>query len=347
MIERERERERERDKKDRENPNIPPQQPQNPKQPDPNSPSPKLPDSPSDKKDPSDNSHQELEEIKQKIKSTHKLTAEEYNAIVAPLNDKEILEYVSFLLGKVKEIQAGKDINTDSSEEYLLSYREATNSAKKRAYEAVNNYQQQVDKIITDLQNKKQVIKASLQELVSAESEEKLNQIYEKIKSEKEVYKDNNQKIIDNHHQRIHTAIKLEIKPEISEIEKQLASKLRVIINTETEKNVLQKLSQELSEFKSAKAGEKKLIYKNYNQTIDLMLGEIKSELNRREHSQKEQEKKPPRKQKNVSEKQKGSISVPVIISGVGLFLVLGSLLVIAWRRKRKLKLLKRKKIKK
>ena len=248
--------------------------------------------------------------------------------MVALLNDKNVLEYVSLLLGKIKEFQKGKITDADSCLEFLLSFRDATaNSAKRWAYETVNSYQNQVDKIITDLQNKKQVVNASLQELVSAESEEKLNQVYDKIKSEEEIYRDNNQKIIDNHEQRVRAAIKLEIKPEIGETEKQLAAKLRTIVNSETEKNVLEKLAQELSEFKSAKEGEKKIIYKNCSQIIDLMLKEIKNELTRREQSQKEQEEAP--RANNNSEKQKEPIPVMVIIGGLGLLLVV-SLLVIS-----------------
>jgi hypothetical protein len=228
-----------------------------------------------------------------------------------------------------------------------MSYRDApTNSAKRRAYEAVNSYQSQVDKIITDLSNKKQAVNASLSELVAAENDEKLNLVYNKIKSNSEIYLDNNQKVIDNHEQRTRTAIKLESKLEITETEKQLAAKLRTIINGDTEKKILENLAKELSEFKSASGGEKKVIYNNYSSAINLMLEEIESELVRREQSQKDREKVPSQNNQKISPTNKNSTILPAIIgTGIIMLLIIFSLFLVSHRRQ-KLKNQERKKIK-
>ncbi|CAG8645609.1 25446_t:CDS:2 [Gigaspora margarita] len=257
----------------------------------------------------------ELNEVKNRIKSTYNLTEEEFNTIIVPLTDKDLLEYVALLLEEVKKVQSGKITDIDSCYELLISYRDAAaNSKKKKAYEAVNSYQQQVERIINDLQSKKQVINASLDELVKAENEEKLTLIYAKIKQNSGLYQDNNKKIIDNHHQRAHTAIKLESRPEATDTEKQLATQLRNIINGNSDKNVLENLQKELNEFKTAPAGEKKTIYNNYGNDIDLMLEEIKQELARREQSEKDQNKTPPPNNKKFSNENKKAIVLPVVI---------------------------------
>ena len=171
---------------------------------------------------------------------------------------------------------------------------------------------------------------------MAAENEEKLNLVYEKIKQNSEVYLDNNQKIIDNHEQRVRTAIKIESKPEITEAEKNLATKLRSIVNGDSEKENLESLQKELSEFKSASESEKKTIYSNYGSAIDLMLEEIKSELARRKQSKKDQEKNPPRNNKKLpSENKKSTIPTGVIIVGVSVLLITLSLLLVSWRRKK------------
>jgi len=244
------------------------------------------------------------------------------------------------LLDKVKAVQSRKLTDPDSCLEFLISYREAlANSNKKKAYEAVNGYQQQVDKIIADLQSKKQIINASLSELVKAEDEKKLNQIYDKIKQNSELYQgNNNKKIIDNHEQRTRTAIKLETKPKATEIDKQLAVKLRTIVNGDSDKSVLENLQKELNEFKSASKDKEKIIYNSYNKVIDLMLEEIKNELTRREKSKKEQEKSHHRDNKNLSPAKKSTIPLVAIIASFSVFLIIFSLCLLSRHRKNLLK---------
>ena len=272
---------------------------------------------------------------------------------MAPLTDKNLLEYVSLLIGKVKESQAeGKCLDkVYSLLEFLLSYRDAaTESPKKKAYEAVNSYQQQVDLVIHKLENRKNLAGNYLKRLVASQNQAELNIIYNEVKKSPEFSQTDNQKIVDNHQKRVQVALELETKPAVPEIGKQLAIKLRTVINGDSATKDLENLQKELKEYQNSPEQEKKTVYNQYHQTIEATLAEIASELVRRNQSQQDQNKVPAptgKQSQNPANQHEGSVKPTVIFLGGVVLLILLTFLayqVFLLRKKRQKKLLKKRK---
>jgi hypothetical protein len=226
----------------------------------------------------------------------------------------------------------------------LLSYREAaTDSLKKKAYEIVNSNQNQVDLVIQKLENQKNLAGDYLKKLVASQNQEELNIIYSEIKKSPEFSQTDTQKIIDNHQKRVQIAINLETNSTITEIERQLATKLRTIINGDTDKNTLESLQKELKQYQNSP--EK--TYSQHRKIIETTLAEVSSELARREQSTQEQNKVPApvnNQSKNPAKPNKRSTNPAVIVVGGILLLTLITFLgyrVFSLRKKRLRKRLK------
>jgi hypothetical protein len=184
------------------------------------------------------------------------------------------------------------------------------------------------------LQDKKKIANASLNGLVKAENEEKLNSVYQEIQNNSELYQSKTKKVIDYHELRVRAAIKIENKSPSTDYEKQLAAKLRTIINSDSNKNTLEELQKELNELKSTSEKKKKAVYDNHCKAINLMLEEIKEEMLRREQSKKAREKISDNKKVSPTNK-KLTIPLVVIMAGISIFLIIFFLYLVSRHRKK------------
>src|SRR5581483_11255934 len=167
--------------------------------------------------------------------------------------------------------------------ESLMAYQKAPdNSPKSQAYQAVNSYQQQVEQLVTDLVRQTQKRQSSLQELVSASDEDELNQIYQLIKEDPELYQGPNEILIDNHKNRVVSALQISSQDQVSDLAQELVTTLRTIIASDSNKEELINLEQKVKEYQTASEGEKNTLYQQHSSIIDQMLSEIQTELTRR-----------------------------------------------------------------
>jgi hypothetical protein len=229
----------------------------------------------------------ELNQTKQELQNKYNLNLEEFNLVLEPLTDWEVLEAVDKLISKVKTGTEGTD--SASLYESLVTYQEAPDgSLKKQVYLAVNAYQQQVDQLIDSLEVQLKKCKSSLQELVAVKDETELNRTYQLIKEDSELYQSQNQSLIDNHQKRVKSSLQITSQDQVSEIAQELATALRTIIASDSDKDDLISLEQKIKEWQTATEGEKFSLYQQYSSIIDQMEQEIKTELTRRNKSEDE-----------------------------------------------------------
>nr|CAG8453398.1 828_t:CDS:2 [Entrophospora candida] len=233
-------------------------------------------------------SQQKLTQNKNQIKQEYNLSSEEFNLVLEPITDSELLEEVKKLISKVKT--GTQDTDSDSLFEILKAFKQAPDgSLKKQAYLSVNSYQQQADLLISNLESKQQKRQTSLQELMKAQDEQELNEIYSAIKEDPELYQDHNQSLIDNHQKRVASALEIINSQNQGDSVQELVTTLRTIIASDSSKEDLISLEQKVQEYQKATKGEKANLYQQYSSIIDQMEQEIKSELTRRDKSEEEQ----------------------------------------------------------
>jgi len=115
-------------------------------------------------------------------------------------------------------------------------------------------------------------------------------------------------------------AIELETDSATTKDNKQLAIKLRAIINGETDKNILESLQKELREYNNSPEE----VYNQNREIIEATLTEIADEISRREQSTEEQNKVPvliDNQSKSPVKPNKRPVSPVVIVAGIILLL--------------------------
>jgi hypothetical protein len=232
-----------------------------------------------------------LPQTKQALQAQYNLDLEEFNLVLEPITDLELLETIKNLISKVK---ISSDPDADSLLETLISYREATmGSLKQQAYLSVNAYQQQVDQLISNLEAQKNKRQITLSELVATQDENQLNQAYQSIQADTEFYSQN-QALIDNHWARVQSSLQITTQAEVSEVASELAQVLRTAITSDSLPEALISLQHQIQEYQTATEGEKQTLYQQHGSIIDQLLREIQTELTRRDKSHDDEHPEPP-----------------------------------------------------
>jgi hypothetical protein len=259
----------------------------------------------------------ELNQTKSQIQITYNLNSEEFNLVLEPLSDSELLKMVSKLISKVKTGAQNTDL--DSLYETLKTYQEASDgSLKKSAYLALNSYQQQVDQLISSLARQKECRSNLLQALMSAQDEAKLNQIYQAIKADPELYGEHNQSLVDNHQKRVVRALQIS-SSDSGDSAAELALTLRTIITSDSEEEELINLQRKIQEYQTAQAE----LYQQYRAIINQMEQEIQTELTRRNKSDEPQDSPPAPHPTSQPSGEKGLVLFLVGLGGIAVLLTL------------------------